>query len=74
MNHHHKKAFLESVKEAADLFYLEDILINLQASEYSLTNPKYSRRTIIKNRVILRQSNMMGERFNKILVECFLRK
>jgi len=74
MNPDHKKAFLESVKEAVSSVDLEDILKNLQVSQYSLSQPKYSRRTIIKNKELLRQGLMMGERFNSILLECFLRK
>jgi len=74
MNPDQKRAFLESLKEDIDLVYLEDILKNLGVSEYSLAYPKYSRRTIIKNKELLRSANFLGERFNKILVECFLLK
>jgi ubiquinone/menaquinone biosynthesis C-methylase UbiE len=74
MNPEHKRAFLESVKEAFTPNYLEAVLKNLHVKEYSLSQPKYSRRTIIKNKDLLRRGLMMGERFNSILIECFLRK
>lgn len=74
MNPAQRKAFLESVNEAFDPAHLEGILSSLGFSDYSLSCPKYSRRTIIKNKDILRKSRLLGDRFNKMLIEIFWRK
>jgi len=70
----HRKAFLESVEEALSEDYLRDTLAHAGFSAYSLSSPKFSRSTVIKNKEVLRQSSFLGERFNRILVECVLRK
>ncbi len=74
MNSAQKRAFLESVKEAFITAELEKILHNLGFSEFSLSSPKFSRRTIIKNMDLLKKSKLVGNRFNRIILEGFLRK
>lgn len=69
-----RKAFLESVEESLKESHLENILQASGFSEYALLTPQYSRKTLIKNKDLLRSSKFMGERFNKILFECFLKK
>jgi ubiquinone/menaquinone biosynthesis C-methylase UbiE len=70
----HRKAFLESVKESFDESYLRNILKDTNFSEHSFSRPQYSRKTLIKNKEMLRNSKFIGERFNRILIECALRK
>lgn len=70
----HRKAFLESVDESFGEEHLKNILGHAGFSAYSLSSPKYSRSTLIKNKEMLRQSPFIGERFNRILLECVLRK
>ena len=70
----HKKAFLESVREAYDYSYIENLLSNLDLSEYYLSCPDFSRETIIKNKDLLRKSALLGKRFNKILLEIYFKK
>ncbi len=69
-----KRAFLESVKEAPELPYIEGNLKDLGISDYSLSCPDYSRRTIIRNKHLLKESKLMGKKFNEILVEVYFRK
>jgi len=69
-----KRAFLESVREAQDLSYIEDILKNLRIQGYSLSSPEYSRQTIIKNKNLLRESKFLGKKFNEIMVQVYFRK
>ncbi|MFH1457810.1 MAG: methyltransferase domain-containing protein [Candidatus Omnitrophota bacterium] len=68
------RAFLESVKESFDEPHLENVLKDAGFSAYSFSCPKYSRRTLMKNKEMLRNSRFTGERFNRILWECFLKK
>ena len=74
MNPLHQKAFLESQKESLDRAHLESFLKDIPFSTYALSQPRYSRSTLIKNKEMLRQSSFLGERFNSILWECFLKK
>ncbi len=70
----HRRGFLESVKGAVSPGHLEDILENLDVEEYRISVPSYSRRTIIKNKDIIRRSPLSGERFNRVLMEVYFRK
>jgi len=70
----HRKAFLESVQESFSEDYIRNSLAHAGFSTYSLSSPKFSRSTVIKNKEVLRQSSFLGERFNRILLECVLRK
>lgn len=74
MNPAQKRAFLESVKEAFIPAELEKILSNLGFSEFTLSTPKFSRRTIVKNMHFLKKGKLVGDRFNRIMLEGFLRK
>jgi ubiquinone/menaquinone biosynthesis C-methylase UbiE len=74
MNENQQKAFLESVKEAVDLSYLNRILAGLSVSKYIVSTPRYSRATIIKNKTALRASGFLGGRFSNILFEIYLVK
>lgn len=74
MNDASQRAFLESVREAYDLDYIKEVIEGVHFSEYALSYPQYCRSTIIKNKEILKKSRFIGERFNKILVECRLKK
>jgi len=74
MNSVQRKAFLESVREAYDYSYIENLLSNLALSEYSLSNPTFSRRTLVKNKKFLRESKFLGERFSKILMQIYFKK
>lgn len=69
-----KRAFLESVKEALSLEELEKIISPIGFSQHSIESPSFSRRTIVKNLAVLKQSRFSGEKFNHILLECFLKK
>lgn len=68
-----KKAFLGSVKEALSLDRLEKVISSCNFSEHKITTPVFSRRTIVKNLAMLRLSKFSGEKFNRILLECFLK-
>ncbi|MBN2120605.1 MAG: class I SAM-dependent methyltransferase [Candidatus Omnitrophica bacterium] len=70
----HQKAFLESIKEALTNSFIEDILKDMDLREYSLARPSYSRQAILKNKDSLRQSKLLGRRFNEILVEVYFKK
>lgn len=70
----HRKAFLESVEESFSEDHLRNTLAHAGFSAYSLSSPKFSRSTLIKNKEVLRQSSFLGERFNHILWECCLKK
>ena len=70
----HKKAFLESVQEAHEYSYIENLLSNLGLAEYYLSYPHFSRETIFKNKEILRKSALLGKRFNEILLEIYFKK
>lgn len=69
-----RRAFLESAREAQDVSYIEGILKNLRIQEYSLSSPEYSRKTIIKNKNLLRESKFLGKKFNEIIVQIYFRK
>lgn len=68
------KAFLESVKEACEISYLENILSSLNIKEYTLSYPKFSRKALIENKDILRMSKFMSREFNKLLVQIKITK
>ncbi len=74
MNSQSKKAFLESVREAYSLNYLENLLKDLGVKEYRVSFPNYSRRVILENKDVLRTSNFLGKEFNKILGEVYFKK
>jgi len=69
-----KRAFLESVRQAQELSYIGGILKNLRIQEYSLSSPKYSRQTIIKNKNLLRESKFLGKEFNEVMLQIYFRK
>jgi ubiquinone/menaquinone biosynthesis C-methylase UbiE len=69
-----KKAFLESVKEALIPDSLQALIRPCGFSEYKLTTPSFNRKTIVKNLALLRANRFSGEKFSRILLECFLKK
>jgi len=70
----HRKAFLESIEESFDEAHLKNILQGFGLADFSVSFPKYSRKTLVKNKELLRNSKFRGERFNRILIECILKK
>lgn len=74
MNPAQKRAFLQSAKEAFSLSELEKILSDSGFSEFSFSSLKFSRRTIVKNMHLLKKSKLVGDRFNRIMLEGVLRK
>jgi ubiquinone/menaquinone biosynthesis C-methylase UbiE len=74
MSASHKPAFLESVKDGLDVSYIETIVKGLGVTRYSLSQPTFSRTTVVKNKSILQASRFLGKRFNQLLVMIYLQK
>jgi len=74
MSPSHKSAFLESVKDGLDVSYIEAIVQGLGVTRYSLSNPTFSRATVVKHKSILQTARFLGKRFNQLLVMIYLQK
>ena len=70
----HKQAFLESIRESLGGSFIDSILKDLNVSDYSLSQPRYSRQNIIQNKELLKKSKLLGKRFNEILIQIYFRK